>query len=156
MQTTFICKHCGEEKPANPRLKGNQKFCSDAACQRARKADWHTRAMATDALYRAQQLDCLKQWRKHRPLDHYQRQYRQKHPEYVEDNRKKQRIRNQKRRKTQEIIVKIDALDRLKSDTYLMTPFTMDASGKIVKMDTLLVELKSLQLVQGNSIVSTR
>ena len=152
MQAKFICKNCGKKKQANPRLKGNQKVCSEPACQRARKADWHKKAMATDAIYRAQQLDCLKQWRKHRPLHQYQRQYRQNHPEYIKDNRKKQKIRNQKRQKTRETIVKMDALDKLKSDTYLMTPFTVDASGKIVKMETLLVELQTLQAISCNSI----
>jgi len=154
MQAKFICKNCGNEKQANPRLKGNQGYCGESACQRARKADWHKKAMATDAIYRAQQLDCLKQGRQHRPLHQYQRRYRQKHPEYIKDNRKRQRTRNQKRQETQEMIVKMDALDRLKSDTYLMTPFTLDASGKIVKMDTLLVELKTLQGVSCDSIAA--
>ena len=37
MQKTIKCKHCGKIVPANPRLKGNQEYCNQKACQNARK-----------------------------------------------------------------------------------------------------------------------
>ncbi len=147
MQKTIICKNCEKEKPANPRLKGNQEYCGDPECQRARKAAWQREKMAKDADYRADKKESNKQWRKNRPAHQYQRPYREQHPDYVEDNRNKQRIRNQKRREnvSTEKIVKIDAFTSIEPDTYIMTPYEKDVSGKIVKMDALLVELESFQ-----------
>jgi len=154
MQRTFICQGCGQEKTADPRQKGHQKFCGEPACQRVRKALWQKNKMQTDATYRAQQLDCLQKWRKERPLDRYQHQYRQTHPEYVEENRRKQRLRNRKRHSEalSEMIVKIDALSRIESDTYIMKPLT---SEKIVKMDALVVELIVLKNFSSNSVASS-
>jgi len=39
----------------------------------------------------------------------------------------------------------MDALTHNVSNAYIMTPFKIDASGKIVKMDASLVELESCQ-----------
>jgi hypothetical protein len=144
MERTFICQACNTEKPANVRLKGKQKFCGEVSCQRVRKAQWQSRKMQTDPVYRAQQLDCLKRWRKERPLDRYQHWYRQTHLEYLQENRSKQRVRNGKRpsKAPGEMIVKMDALSQIESDTYIMRPL---AAEKIVKMDTLVVQLKVLQ-----------
>ena len=149
MAALFLCKNCHELKPANHRLKGNQEYCSASACQRARKAAWQKNKMATDLTYRGRQKECLRRWRKARPLDQYQKQYRLQHPEYVAKNRQLQRIRNKKRLNSQndQKIVKMDALKKpsKKSNTYLMNPYKVDASGKIVKMDTLIVQLTDLQ-----------
>jgi hypothetical protein len=144
MQRTFICENCRKEKESNTRLKGNQKYCGDIVCQRARKAQWQSAKMETDATYRAQQLDCLERWRIERPLDRYQDQYRQTHPEYVAENRRQQRLRNLKRRSevASEVIVKMDALSEIESATYIMSPLI---SEKIVKMDTFVVKLTVLQ-----------
>ncbi len=147
MQKTFICKHCKVEKAANFRLKGNQEYCGDIKCQRARKAAWQREKMARDADYRANKKESNKQWRKSRPAHRYQRQYREGHPDYVEKNRKKQRIRNKKRSTlvSVEKIVKLDTLTNIGSNTYIMTPYKENASGKIVKLDTLFVQLVSIQ-----------
>ena len=149
MTKTIICKNCDKEKPANIRLKGTQKYCGDSDCQRARKAAWQKQKMDNDAEYYVSQKHCVEQWRETKPAHQYQNQYRQHNLEYVSDNRKKQRIRNRKRR-TQIMakkIVKMDALDSQleKSNSYIMTRYTMDASKKIVKMDTFLVELTVFQ-----------
>ena len=111
--------------------------------------------METDPTYRAQQEDCKRHWRKKRPQDRYQSEYRQKHPKYVKENRCKQRLRNRKRRAPSppELIVKMDALNTMKSDTYIMQPI---ASEKIVKMDALVVELKLLQHVSNQDLASLR
>ena len=141
MMNTFICQSCSQEKPRNPRLKGAQKFCNDPACQRVRKRQWQKKMMVSDAFYRKQQLESLQAWRKKYPLDRYQHQYRLKHPEYIDKNRQKQRIRNQKRQK---LIVKMDTLNQIESYTYLLTPYE---SEKIVKMDALRVKLTVLNEV---------
>lgn len=144
MQRTFKCQGCGQEKPSEPRQKGNQKFCGEPVCQRVRKARWQKNKMQTDTTYHAQQLDCLQRWRKERPLDRYQNQYLQTHAEYVAENRRKQSLRNRKRHveAPSEMIVKMDALSQVESDTYIMRPLT---SEKIVKMDAFVVELKVLK-----------
>ena len=154
MTAWFVCKNCHKRKPANVRLKGNQQYCSASECQHARKAAWQKEKMANDPNYRAQQIECLKKWRKKRPLDQYQSKYRQDHADYVEKNREKQRIRNKKRSqkldfiKQIEKIVKMDTLKKSleKTNVYLMKPYKMDASGKIVKMDELIVKFENLQV----------
>jgi len=149
MAKMFICKNCHTLRPANIRLKGIQDYCNAKKCQRARKAAWQRNKMDNDPHYRAKQIDCLNKWRKKRPLDQYQKQYRQEHPDYVKKNRELQILRNQKRSKYLEYkkIVKMDTLKKssVKSNTYLMKPIKMDSSGKIVKMDALIVQLTDLQ-----------
>ena len=68
MISTFICLHCGGTFLCNPRVK-NQKYCSDKECRRARY-----------------------------PACDYQKQYRKKHPEYVNRCRELQKKRYKKRR----------------------------------------------------------
>jgi hypothetical protein len=152
MQTTIKCKNGGHEVPANFRLKGNQQYCGDPECQRARERAWQKAKMITDMNYRAKQIACLVRWRKEHLLHRYQKQYRDEHPEYVEKNREKQRLRNDKRRQRVQLtplekIVKMDAFQNqsIKSGVYWLAPYAMDTSQKIVKMDALLVELKKFQ-----------
>ena len=149
MKKTFICKSCHKQKPVNIRLIVPQQYCGDAPCQRARKADWQRQKKATDADYRAQQQQDVRHWQQHKPLHRYMSQYRQDHPDYVAQNRDRQKVRNQKRRLElqQQKIVNMDALIKQleKSTIYLMTPYQVDASQKIVKMDTLLVQLTVFQ-----------
>jgi len=153
MATLFLCRHCKTIQPANIRLKGTQYYCSQPACQRARKAAWQKDKLARDPQYRVQQQECLRAWRKRRPLDQYQTQYRLQHPAYVERNRILQKRRNQQWSKHQQIkkIVKMDVLQKPpeKSTAYVMRPYKLDDSGKIVKMDALIVQLTHLQADLG-------
>ena len=157
MAKTFLCKNCGKRKPANPRLKGNQNYCGAPECQQARKSLWQKNKMERDSDYHDRQTGCVERWRQQRPLDKYQSQYRETHPEYIEKNRQLQKIRNQKRKKQAELakIVKMDALKMPseKLDTYLMNPYKVDSVGKIVKMDALIVQLADMQAV-GDLVVS--
>jgi ribosomal protein L37E len=157
MAKTFVCKNCGRRKPLNLRLKGRQDYCGDPECQRARKRIWQNNKMAHDSDYRDRQIACLTRWRKQRPLDKYQRQYREEHPEYVENNRRLQKRRNEKRAKQAELakIVKMDTLKMSseKLDTYLMNPYKVDSVGKIVKMDALIVQLADIQ-THGDLVLS--
>lgn len=150
MQDQFRCQNCKKIMPANPRLKGKQSYCSKIECQRARKKQWHQNAMKNDPAYKKQQQECMDHWRISCPQHRYQSDYRKKHPEYVEDNRQKQTIRNQKRRiqamlKRPQEIVKMDALTNTQSNTYILTPFTIEPNGKIVKMDAFFVQLTQFQ-----------
>jgi len=147
MQNTFICKCCNTLKPINPKLKGNQKYCGDQKCQRKRKAAWQKHKMATDINYKQSQQELVQQWRVNKPAHKYQSLYRKDHPSYVANNRAKQLNRNQKHRVKpfDEVIVKMDALTFKQPLICAMTPVEMDATGKIVKMDTLLVQLQLYQ-----------
>lgn len=149
---TFICLHCHKTVEANIRLpKNTQKYCQDSLCQQARKREWHRHKMAFDDEYRKQQSDSMKQWCKNRPLHDYQRQYRHNHPEYVLKNRLQQKSRNQKRNIDASMIVKMDAFNQqpsIKTGIYELTPCRRNASGKIVKMDALAMQVLFLPKVK--------
>jgi hypothetical protein len=148
MPATFRCTHCQQEKPVNPKLKGQQKYCGEIACQCARKAAWQRNRKATDPEYCQSQKEAVRQWQQNKPGHQYQKQYRIDHQDYVKKNREQQRHRNQKRVRNQSsdsMIVKMDALTIDKSNLYLMTPVAENDTEKIVKMDTLLVQLQPYQ-----------
>jgi hypothetical protein len=146
MAPTFVCKNCHQEKVKNIRLKTGQEYCSAIACQRARKKAWQQHKMADDALYRQQQQDCIRQWRKAKPLHGYQKQYRLTHPAYVQKNRQQQFYRNRKRAVINSIfrIVKMDASNQGRTINYLINPRMGSGTKKIVKMDALLLHVTVL------------
>jgi hypothetical protein len=146
MAQTFVCKNCHKEEARNIRLKGHQEYCSAVACQRTRKKAWQQKKMADDAQYRDQQQDCLRQWRKERPLYVYQKQYRQEHPAYVVKNRKQQIRRNHKQAVIASLfrIVKMDASTPVHSMNYLINPQRVPSCKKIVKMDALIMQITVL------------
>ena len=73
-----------------------QVICSQPACQRRRKREYHRRKLETDAVYRQVVRDSQRQWW----AEHgdYQKQRRQRRPELVKKNREQQRGRDRKRR----------------------------------------------------------
>jgi hypothetical protein len=55
---TIICRHCGREIRRNKRLKHlQQQYCSDTACQKARKRLFDRNKYHTDSIYRAKKLE---------------------------------------------------------------------------------------------------
>ena len=121
MSKYFYCKHCGERKRKNPRLKNNQSYCGAKVCQRTSRNKWERERLKKDPLYYAHRKKQKTKWRKNRPCDAYQRNYRQGHPEYNQRNRELQRSRNTEAKKHQ-----------------LEHP-----ASNIVKTDSLIVELKA-------------
>ena len=95
MHRTRRCAHCRCQFLPDPRVK-TQRFCSNKACQRARKAQWQRDKLATDPDYRANQRDCQQRWQHQHP--HYWRQYRHQRADYRERNRLLQQHRDHKRR----------------------------------------------------------
>jgi hypothetical protein len=95
MHRTRRCAHCRCHFLPDPRVK-TQRFCSNKACQRARKAQWQRDKLATDPAYRANQRDCQQSWQHQHP--HYWRQYRHQRADYRERNRLLQQHRDHKRR----------------------------------------------------------
>lgn len=142
MISTFVCQHCGRTLRCNPCIK-NQKYCSALACQNARKRLHDKRTTPTPKGKILQQAR-NNRWRNARPAHEYQKDYRENHPEYVKRNRELQRIRNKKKRQNDPspMIVKTDALSLQPSHDGVYMAFKIK-NGKIVKTDTLLLQMQS-------------
>lgn len=95
MSTPRCCPHCQRLFVPSP-YRPQQVVCSESACQRQRRADYHRKKLQTDPLYRQVVRDSQRQWWDEHP--DYQKQRRQQHPEVVAANRQRQRQRDQKRR----------------------------------------------------------
>jgi hypothetical protein len=86
-----ICKHC--QSPFRPHYKvPDQKYCSSRTCQKARRREWQKQKLQEDDAYKENQRDAQLAWQKKNP--DYWRNYRNKHPDYVERNRRMQKKRN--------------------------------------------------------------
>jgi hypothetical protein len=70
--------------------------CSQADCQRQRRAVYHRAKIQSDPEYAEVVRDSQRKWRDAHP--EYQQNYRQSHPESAEHNRDRQRVRDRKRR----------------------------------------------------------
>lgn len=131
METRNRCVHCKQVFRPNPRVK-HQEFCGHSICQKARKARWQRRKIASDNDYRLDQKESHHLWIKQHP--DYSSKYRKSHPEYCERNRQLQKLRDAKRRAQR--LAKMDALDQLKPvnpGTYYLIPLGPD----LAKMDAL-------------------
>ena len=91
----------------NPRVK-NHRYCNKKDCQRVRRKRWQRKKIKDDPQYEADQREGQQCWMEQNP--DYWKQYRSRHPEYVESNRFSQRERDEKRRKRH--LAKMDALKR--------------------------------------------
>ena len=99
---TLVCRHCGKEVLRNKNLKHLiQHYCGEKACQSVRKLSFDRHKYKTNELFRSDKLQQARDRKKKQanecnPLacSRYQRDYRASHPDYVLENRKKQRVRN--------------------------------------------------------------
>jgi hypothetical protein len=132
-RSCLSCKRHFKPHPAVP----DQRYCADPGCQKSRKRKWQREKLARDSDYRANQTEAQKQWcRRH---EDYWKQYRAKHPAYVETNRTAQRDRNRHRRSSGSGIAKMDELmgkSVVQSGHYRLIPI---CNPEIVKMDKLIV-----------------
>jgi hypothetical protein len=78
------------------KFQPRQAFCGDGECQRKRRADYHRKKIASDPEYREGCRDSPRKWRARNP--DYWKQYRQKNAAVVEQNRRQQKLRDQKRK----------------------------------------------------------
>lgn len=136
------CCHCGKFVLKSKKHKKHD-YCSNPACQRARKAEWQRHKIRTDKDYELNQRSCNEKWKKENPG--YWKEYRQRKPEKNKRNRDLQSIRNRrqsiKKRGNLNIngikIAKMDALNTTKlklNGEFLLVP-------TIAKMDALKVYL---------------
>ena len=147
---TFICRHCGRITVANKKLKHRQqRYCGDKKCQAARKHEFERNKYKTDSSFRSSKLQRARVRRIKLAEDDplagslYQRNYRLSHPEYVTDNRKKQRLRNSRKgQKTspETKIVNPDALMLQKSDNDTVYAMIAVDYQKIVNPDTFVMQ----------------
>jgi hypothetical protein len=138
------CCHCGRYFPPSPRQK-NQLYCSEKACQRARKAAWQREKMESDPVYRANQRQSQADWQS-RNAD-YWKCYRATHPEQAERNRDLQKVRNKRRHSRDvvkmdaSVIAKMDASISGRSSVGSWLPGSFWLVPMIAKMDALKVIL---------------
>jgi hypothetical protein len=89
------CRYC--QKAFLPsKFQPAQTACSDPACQRRRRSDYHRRKVAADPVYRQGCLESAQQWRAEHP--DYWRQLLEQNPARAERNRQRQRKRDERRR----------------------------------------------------------
>ena len=147
-QATFICSHCRRRCRKDVRIKSSQRYCGSKACQQARKNQWERDKLKRDSTYHLKRSSNKKAWYSKYPGDLYQSSYRTNHPDYVSDNREKQRLRASRvtKKTNHEKIVKTDALfseSLISRGFYELIPYEKSCSKKIVKTDALIVELRS-------------
>ena len=78
------------------RYHPQQVVCSQSPCQRRRRRDYHHEKIRSDPLYAQVVQESRKKWRDAHP--HYQQQYRERHAQAVERNRRQQHVRDQRHR----------------------------------------------------------
>ena len=88
------CRYCGKTFRPRPQVP-NQKYCSDRACQNARKRAWQKNRGNRDSDYRENQRSAQQRWAARNPDDW--RRWREAHPAYQERNRQQQAERNARR-----------------------------------------------------------
>ena len=154
----LICKHCGEQVPRNKKLKHlNQQYCGARACQSARKLSHEREKYKTNSLYRSEKLRRARE-RKKALADQgdvlassrYQHEYRTTHPDYVNDNRQKQRERNVRKagEKTDETkIVNPDTLMLQKLGNETIYAMIAVDYKKIVNPDALMSQITDITSV---------
>jgi hypothetical protein len=90
-----VCRYCQRSfQPSKFQLA--QAACSDPACQRRRRNDYHRRKVAADPVYRQVCLESAQQWRAEHP--NYWTQLLEHNPARAERNRHRQRQRDERRR----------------------------------------------------------
>jgi len=151
---TIICRHCGRQVLKNRKLKHlEQHYCGEKACQAARKQSFDREKYRTNSSFRSEKLqrsrDRFKTKEDRVVRASYQRSYRASHPDYVHDNRQKQRVRNARRAVKllpERQIVNPDTLMPQSPDNehvYAMIPVEYE---KIVNPDTLMPYLPDIEV----------
>lgn len=85
-----LCACCGLPFQPVPQVP-DQAYCSQPACQRARKQRWNQQKLENDPDYRDNKQRSQRDW-----MDRnsgYWRQYRADNPDYTERNRARQRVK---------------------------------------------------------------
>ena len=89
------CRYCQQVFQLSS-YRPQQAVCSQVACQRRRRREYHHNKIRSDPLYADTVSRSRKKWRDAHPG--YQKQYWQTHPKAAERNRQQQRQRDRRRR----------------------------------------------------------
>ena len=144
-----LCAACGRRFKSRPQTP-HQTFCSDPACQNARKRKWQQAKVRNDPDYAHNQAEAQQAWCGRNA--EYWRRYRDAHPDYVEQNRQMQRVRRS--RDHGQSVAKMDVSNPAKplmtppSGKYQLNPIT--GTG-VAKMDAWTVELRVISRVSHAS-----
>ena len=129
MKESRQCGGC--KKHFHPRAQSpQQRFCSEAACQKERRRRWQAAKRRSDPDYRENQAKAQATWARAHPS--YWSDYRKRHPDYVKRNRERQRERDAGRRVTS-VLAKSDAWGAesgLPSGIYRISPVRDDDLAK--------------------------
>jgi hypothetical protein len=130
------CLNCSRGFRPRPQAP-EQQYCSEKACQRARRRQWQREKQRTDADYRDNQRRVWRAW----AAAHggYWCEWRRKHPDYCERNRAQQEVRD-RRRRSAGLLAKMDASEAdlsVRSGVYRLLP----ASELLAKMNVWTVRI---------------
>ena len=140
MKPQKTCPYCHEKFDPYPARYRRQKACQKTKCQRQRRRDSNARHYRKNRYDLDFRWDQRKEWReKHGRA--YMRQYRKEHSTYVKRNRRRQQIRDRKKRH----LVKSDVWKQLYSGK-LMRIHVLEKSCK-VRLMRLLPEGKRAKCV---------
>ena len=148
---TIVCLYCGRSVLGNKKLKHlDQHYCGRKKCQVQRKLNFERNKYQSDPIYRCRKLLRVRERKKDKSIQgnpqyysDYQRAYRASHPEYVLQNKGKQRERYARKKAKTSLTTKI-----VNPDTIMLQPaynervyamFAIDCK-KIVNPDTLMLE----------------
>lgn len=148
---TIVCLHCASRVITNKKLKHLvQHYCGNIGCQQSRKLTFERSKYKNNSDFRIRKLEKIRERRKsqqghHNPqyYSQYQQAYRATHPEYVLQNKLKQRERYASKNGKTSVTTKIVNPDTLmlkqvdNEQVYAM--FAIDCK-KIVNPDMLMLE----------------
>jgi hypothetical protein len=90
------CPYCKTPFSPDPKVNNRQKTCGKPACKRALKAENNRRWRQTNPDSYRNDYCRLRAWLEHNP--DYLKRYRESHPEYIEKNRKAQKVRDRRKK----------------------------------------------------------
>ncbi|MCH8618158.1 hypothetical protein [Undibacterium sp. TS12] len=140
------CLACGQlfsPRPQNPA----QTYCTKKACQQERRRLWQQIKRDTDPDYVDNQARAHQAWLERNP--DYWKQYRSAHPQYAEDNRAKQLVRNYKNRSC--LIAKMDASNSANSELNGFYQLILLPNQMIAKKNAWTVYLSLLSAEKSRS-----
>jgi len=112
---TIVCLNCERRVPKNKKLKHlDQHYCDRKKCQWQRKLTYERNKYQSDPGYRTKKLLRVRERKKDQAIrgnpqycSHYQQAYRASHPEYVLQNKIKQRERYARKKAKTSLTTKI-------------------------------------------------
>jgi hypothetical protein len=164
---TLVCRYCGREVPANRKLKHlTQYYCSEKACQAARKLSFERKKYKTNPSFRCKKHQSARD-RKQKLANggnpcfasQYQRSYRESHPDYVSGNRQKQRQRHgrkqDKTREQTEIVNPDTFMTQIPDNDTVYAMIAVDYK-KIVNPDTLMSQIIDMKYITKDQTMFVR